>query len=147
MNKKLLIGVIIIVLIIVVIAAVNIFRAKDNSKGKIPEEQLKAINFYEDFNKVETVKNLNNVVWNSVRITQIENKMEVNIQLNNTSKDEKIDATNLTVNLFDKNGKVIFTKNAPMQEIEANYGTTLLNLEFDIEDFVVIYNVQVIANQ
>ena len=119
----------------------------ENEPNNSINDKTKAINFYEDFSKIEEVKNLSNVVWNSVRITQIENKMEVNVLLNNQSKDKKVEETNLTVNLYDRNGNVVLTKDAKMPELKANYGTATLNLEFDIDDIMIIYDVQVIANK
>lgn len=156
MKRKMLIQIIALAVAAILVLVVGILigrnlnntqKPANNDTDKLPDDARKAINFYEDFSKIEEVENLSNVVWNSVRITQIENKMEVNILLNNQSKEQKAEEANLTVNLYDKSGKVVLTKDVKMPEIKANYGTATVNLEFDIEDIMVIYDVKVIANK
>ena len=85
-------------------------------------EEMRQIRIDEDFSKMGTIEGIENIRWNNVRIMQNDDDMEVSIMLNNESQTEKIPTANLTVNLLDKDGKILFTKDMQMQEISANYG-------------------------
>lgn len=159
-SKKILLIVALVIVVIAVlvigIVVVNVLPKHDDTTGNNESneingedlaEQLKGVNFYEEFSKIESVKNLEDVVWNSIRITQIENLMQVSISLNNLSETAKVEATNLTVNLYDNEGNLAYSKEAQMEELSENYGTTMVELEFEIDDISLIYDVDVIANQ
>ena len=107
-------------------------------------EEMRQIRIDEDFSKMGTIEGIENIRWNNVRIMQNDDDMEVSIMVNNESQTEKIPTANLTVNLLDKDGKIIFTKDMQMQEISANYGYTTLDMTFKITEPVIIYDVQIL---
>ena len=107
-------------------------------------EEMRQIRIDEDFSKMGTIEGIENIRWNNVRIMQNDDDMEVSIMLNNESQTEKIPTANLTVNLLDKDGKILFTKDMQMQEISANYGYTTLDMTFKITEPVIIYDVQIL---
>ena len=99
----------------------------------------------EDLSKEGTIEGLENVRWNDARIRQVDNEMEVTIMLNNESEKEKIPSRNLTVELLDKDKKIVLTKDIKMNEISANYGYTSLEFTIDKIDPIIIYDIQIQA--
>ena len=71
--------------------------------------------------------------------------MEIIITLNNESETEKIPAQNLTINLLDQNGKIIYSKDTTIEEISANYGYTTIDLNFEYIEPQIIYDIQIIS--
>ena len=110
-------------------------------------DDMKRIRINENFSKEGTVENLENVRWNNANIMQYDDEMDIDIMLNNESENEKIEATTLTVKLLDKQGKVMKEKDIEMEEIPANYGYTSLNLNFEISEVCIIYDIQIVAKQ
>ena len=106
---------------------------------------MKQIRINEDFSKDGTVENLENVRWTNANIMQFDDEMDIDIMLNNESQTEKINATTLTVKLLDKQGKVIKEQDVEMKEIPSNYGYTTLNLNFDITEVMIIYDIKIVA--
>lgn len=106
---------------------------------------MKRIRINEDFSKEGTVENLENVRWSNANIMQSDDEMDIDIMLNNESQTEKINATTLTVKLLDKQGNVIKEQDVEMKEIPANYGYTSLNLNFEISEVMIIYDIQIVA--
>ena len=111
------------------------------------EDKFRQIRIDEDLETEGTVKNLQNARWNHVRINQEDNKLELELDIRNDSKTEVIPSTELTVNVKDKAGKTILSKNVQMEEIKDDYGYTILELDFDINDYVIVYDLEVIANK
>ena len=111
------------------------------------EDKFRQIRIDEDLDTEGTVKNLQNARWNHVRINQEDNKLELELDIRNDSKTEVIPSTELTVNVKDKAGKTILSKNVQMEEIKDDYGYTILELDFDINDYVIVYDLEVIANK
>ena len=111
------------------------------------EDKFRQIRIDEDLDTEGTVKNLQNARWNHVRINQEDNKLELELDITNDSKTEVIPSTELTVNVKDKAGKTILSKNVQMEEIKDDYGYTILELDFDINDYVIVYDLEVIANK
>ena len=99
----------------------------------------------EDLSKDGIVEGIENLTWNNARIRQMDNEIEVSIMLNNQSETEKIPSHDLTINLLDKDKKVIFTKDIKMKEISSQYGYTSLELTCEITEPVVIYDIQIEA--
>lgn len=92
------------------------------------------------------VENVENVKWSNADIIQKSNNIMINIVLNNQLSDKKIPAKTLTVNLLDKNGKIIASKsNIKMNEIDAS-GYTYLDATFETKDMAIIYGIQIIGN-
>lgn len=141
--------VLIIVFIIGMLIGKNLLQSNSNKENKnisnIEEDEFKNIRINEDFSKDGYIENLDNVRWNNARITQYDEEMEISITLNNDLEIEKIESRTLTVNLLDKEGKIIYTKDVEMEEIPENYGYTFLELKFEIEEPIIIYDVQIIA--
>ena len=156
-NEIWKIGFIVSIIVIIILVTYIIIKYLDNqsenketakstlTSGSSDESGFRDITINEDLFTDGTIENLENVRWSNARIMQRDNKMEVSIMLNNESKEEKIPARTLTINLLNKNGKKIATKDVEMKEIDANYGYTDLDLEFDIEDVEIIYDIQIVA--
>ncbi len=106
---------------------------------------FKQIHISENLSKKGKVENLKNVSWSRANIMQYGTELELSIDLNNESETEKVEAREITVNLLDKEGKVRLTKDINMPEIAENYGYTILNLEFEIEEVMIIHDIQIIA--
>lgn len=147
----------IIVVILLVIVLKNHSEKKDTNENKSQKSSQSAQNpnydldnnirimLDEDLSKEGIVEGIDNVMWNNARIRQVDNEMEISIMLNNQSETEKIPSHDLTINLLDKDKKVIFTKNIKMKEIPSQYGYTSLELTCEITEPVVIYDIQIEA--
>ena len=120
---------------------------KHNDTISTEENDYRRIRIDEDFSTDGRVENLENVIWNNARIMYNDGKLELSIMLNNELKYKKIEAKTLTVKLLDKAGKEIATKDFEMKEIKDNYGYTDIELTFDIQEPVIIYNIVISAKE
>ena len=153
-NKlKVIISVIIIVIVLVIIYFIiqaNLNGRKNdlnNNETTISqEEKFRDIRLDEELNIEGTINGLKNARYNHARIMQYDKEMEFSIDIDNDSKDEVIPASELVVNILDKKGKTILTKNVQMEEISSDYGYTRIELEFDIDEPVIVYDIEIIAN-
>lgn len=114
-----------------------------SNRNENEEDTFRNIRVDEDLSTDGTIEGLENVRWSNARIMQHDGETEVSIMLNNESKEEKIPAAKLEVTLLDKNKKVIATQETEMKEISENYGYTNLDLKFDLQDYVVVYDIQI----
>lgn len=148
----------IVSLIIIFIMAIYILNIKLDKKigknnsntGKAStsenmDDTFRHIRVDEDLSTDGKIEGIEDVRWSNARIMQDENKAEVSIMLNNESKEKKIEARDLTVKLLDRKGNVIASKDTHMNEISENYGYTDLDLDFELNDYVVIYDIKIIA--
>ena len=123
---------------------------KDNANDVIDEtseqNRFKKIQISENLDNEGTIKNLQNVIWNHAMINQEDNSLDLELYIRNESKTEVIPETELTINIKDKDGKTILTQNAQIEEIESNYGYAVVDLNFEIDDFIIVYDIEVIAN-
>ena len=109
------------------------------------EERYTNIRIDEDLSSDGQIEGIENVRWNNARISEDANQMQVSIMINNESQTEKVASTPIEVSLLDENGKVIDSREVVLEEIEANYGYTNLELNFEIENFVVVHDIQIKA--
>ena len=147
----------IITIVLLVSVLKNYSEKKDTNDNNNPKSSQSAQNsnddidhnirvmLDEDLSKDGIIEGIENVMWNNARIRQVDNEMEVSIMLNNQSETEKIPSHDLTINLIDKDKKVILTKDIKMEEIPSQYGYTSLELTFEITEPVVIYDIQIEA--
>ena len=119
----------------------------ENDTKTSQEEKFRDIRLDEDLNIDGMIEGLDNARYNHVRIMQYDTTMEFSVDIDNESKEEIIPATELTINILDKKGKTILTKNVQMEEIESDYGYTSIDLEFEIKEPIIVYDVEIIANK
>lgn len=163
MQAKNKLIIIISVIVIVIVLVIIYFLIQSNSKTSkksydsnnnileeditvSQEEKFRDIRLDEDLNIDDTIEGLENARYNHVRIMQYDSEMKISIDIDNESKDEKIPASELLINILDKEGKTILTKNVQMEEISNDYGYTRIELKFDIKEPLIIYDMEIIAN-
>ncbi len=141
------IAVIVALLVGILIGRSMSIRATEEDDEVVSQENqgFKMIRINEDLSKDGKIENLQGVRWNNANIMQMDGKIEIDIMINNESETEEVPSKELTVNLLDKKGKTILTKDVTMGKIEKNYGYTVLNLEFDSKNIVIIHDIQIIA--
>ena len=138
----------IIVIVLAVVLAYDKLPSNDENtndtevESKV-DDKFKMIRVNEDFDTDKTIEGLENVRWHNARIEQMDKKMNVSIMIDNESEKDKVPAKTLTVKLMDKQGKQIVTKDVEMKEIPAKNGYTTLDLEFELKDYVVVYDIQI----
>ena len=158
-KKVILMGIIIILIILLIIfLAVKNKKNKeettnnttDNSTNmeieKERDDEDKRIDINENIEIDREIKNLKDVRCRSISIDQREEEMRVSIYIRNMSKTEKVEAKTLKINLLNKSNKVIYSQDVEMEEIEA-YGFTNIDLELTIQEPVLVYDVDIIANE
>ena len=155
MNKSKSLKIIVLAVIVLFVLVIGLFIGKMLPEGEkentaknnttADTDNFKQIRINEDFSKDGTVENLENVRWNNANIMQFDNEMEISIYLNNESQTEVVPERQLTVNLLDKNGKVMYTQDVMMKEIAAEYGYTTIDLKFEIQEVAIIHDIQIIA--
>lgn len=153
-KKNIIISIIVLVILLLIIIFVINSNNNDNKEVTNNKEETENkidrtinIRINEDFSKDGRVENLENVRWHNANIIEYDDKMEIDIMLNNEEKDKKIPATTLTVNIYNEDNKIIYTKDVEMEEIPDNYGYTDLNLEFDIDEIVIIKDIEIVAKK
>ena len=99
----------------------------------------------ENISKEGIVKGAENLRWNDAWIRQSDNEMEISLTLNNESETEKIQERDLTVNLLDKDNKIIYTKDVKIKEINSKVDYTFLECKIEITSPVIIYDLQIQA--
>ena len=138
----------------VVILALASFIIFDKVKGTLTksksttadtEDSSISIRVDEDLSMKGKVENLEDVSFGHVRITQYNGKTRISVMLNNESKDKAIEAKTLTINLLDKDGAVIAKGTTEMKEIKENLRYTNVDLEMDMPNLELVYNIQIIA--
>lgn len=107
---------------------------------------IRNININETISIDRNIKNIKNAKCDSINIDQREEEMRVSIYIRNMSKTEKVEAKTLKINLLNKSNKVIYSQDVQMEEIEA-YGFTNIDLELTIQEPVLVYDVDIIANE
>lgn len=145
-------------LIIIIILISIIIKSNKNLDNKSNENEISntiqeqevldnriSLHLNEDLFKDGIVEGIENLSWNTATILHNNNIMEIIITLNNESETEKIPAQNLTINLLDQNGKIIYSKDTTIEEISANYGYTTIDLNFDYIEPKIIYDIQIIS--
>lgn len=145
-------------LIIIIILISIIIKSNKNLDNKSNENEINntiqeqeildnrvSLHLNEDLFKDGIVEGIENLSWNTATILHNNNIMEIIITLNNESETEKIPAQNLTINLLDQNGKIIYSKDTTIEEISANYGYTTIDLNFDYIEPKIIYDIQIIS--
>ena len=144
--------IIIIILISITIKSNNNLVNKSNENeisNTIQEQEVLdnriSLHLNEDLFKDGIVEGIENLSWNTATIIHNNNIMEIIITLNNESETEKIPAQNLTINLLDQNGKIIYSRDTTIEEISANYGYTTIDLNFDYIEPKIIYDIQIIS--
>ena len=144
--------IIIIILISIIIKTNNNLVNKSNENeisNTIQEQEILdnrvSLHLNEDLFKDGIVEGIDNLSWNTATILHNNNIMEIIITLNNESETEKIPAQNLTINLLDQNGKIIYSKDTTIEEISANYGYTTIDLNFEYIEPQIIYDIQIIS--
>ena len=143
------------VVILILIISIIVNRQKNtNALPKESAEQTENSKIEDNFVRIEEVlsmmgrvKNLDNVSWGSARISQHDGQAELFVMLNNESEKDKVESTELKVNLLNKKGKVIATKTTTIDGIAANYGYKDLELTFDMSEAEIVYDVQIVANK
>lgn len=104
-----------------------------------------SLHLNEDLFKDGIVEGIENLSWNTATIVHNNGIMDISITLNNESETEKIPKNNLKINLLDQNGIIIYSKEATMEEISANYGYTTIDLNFEYIEPQIIYDIQIIS--
>lgn len=148
------IAVVIIVILIIALIATNASKNSNNSNGEnnpevvkeaeeVKEEPIR-IMLNEDLDKEGYVEKLDNVSWTHANINQHDKTMDVFIDLRNNSAKDKVKSKKLKVTLLNKQGKEIASKEATMKEMDIN-GTTNLQVSFDAQDYVVVYDLAISA--
>lgn len=144
--------IIIIILISIIIKSNNnlVNKSNENEINNTIQEQdvldnRVSLHLSEDLFKDGIVEGIENLSWNTATILHNNNIMEIIITLNNESETEKIPKNNLKINLLDQNGIIIYSKEATMEEISANYGYTTIDLEFESIEPKIIYDIQIIS--
>ena len=99
----------------------------------------------ENISKEGIVKGAENLRWNDAWIRQSDNEMEISLTLNNESETEKIQTKDLTINLLDKDNKVICTKDVQIKEINPNLNYTFIDCKIETTTPVIIYDLQIQA--
>ena len=153
-KKRIIIALLVVVVAIVVIYVLvsgfgngsenknNNVDNKTNASNKVEEDEFKMIRIDQTLDKDGKVVNLDGVRWHNARIMQNDDKMEISIDLNNET-DKEIEAKKLEVKILDKNGKVLFTKDVQMEKITKEKRYTTIDMEFDIEEYFVVYDIQI----
>ena len=155
-KKRLIIAVVIIIIAIVVLYfLISSFgknsenktntnnNLSNNSNAEI-DDGFKMIRVDQTLDKDGKVANLDGVKWHNARIMQNDDKMEISIDLNSETEKE-IEAKTLEVKVLDKNGKTVFTKELQMEKITKEKRYTIIEMEFDIEEYFVVYDIQISA--
>ena len=136
----------VIVCLIVAIILVNKGEEASSMIKENEEEESKTqIVLNEDLILTGTVENLNNVKFYYGRMLYQDKKAIAYIMLNNESDTEKVSPRTVTVELIDKQGKVIAKNDAQMEEISNDMGQTELMAEFDMTEPQIIYDLRITA--
>ena len=143
--------------VVILILIISIIVNRQKNTNALPKESAEQtenskiednfIRIDEDLSMMGRVKNLDNVSWGSARISQHDGQAELFVMLNNESEKDKVESTELKVNLLNKKGKVIATKTTTIDGIAANYGYKDLELTFDMSEAEIVYDVQIVANK
>ena len=122
----------------------SLSKSIDNSNDK-NQNDFKRIRLNEDISKEGKIENIENIRWNSAKINQFDDEMEITIDIEKELKNQKVESKILTINLLDKEGKIIATKDVQMEEIPEDKNYIRVKIEFEVEEPILIYDIQIIA--
>ena len=137
-----------VVVACLIVAIILVNKGEETSsmvKENEEEESKTQIVLNEDLILTGTVENLNNVNFYYGRMLYQDKKAIAYIMLNNESDTEKVSPRTVTVELLNKQGKVIAKNDAQMGEISNDMGQTELMAEFDMAEPQIIYDLRITA--
>ncbi len=127
------------------IAIAMISNRNETSSYTGEENSNRQIVLNEDLVFSGEIENLKDVKYYYGRMLFQNNKTIAYIMINNETQAEKVEARTVVVELLNKQGQVVATSEAQMDEILGANGQVELTAEFDLKEPQIIYDIHITA--